>query len=173
MYGTREELCEDLENMFTSDELLVLLVWTEEGVSVACREARPEPDGAEIRKVMKALGEMKMTQYRQEGVNNQTVSELLTRQREAANCQVSVPAVLLSRVLRNYECELENRIGIAWEGGRAFGAVPLLPPPCPHSSLSCLILLKSERYELPACAWLQPGFPCVLHPGRHIRRPAG
>lgn len=30
---------------------------------------------------------------------------------------MSVPAVLLSRVLRNYECELENRIGMAWEGG--------------------------------------------------------
>jgi hypothetical protein len=52
------------------------------------------------------------------GVNNLTVSDLLTRQREAANRQVSVPAVLLSRVLRNYECELENRIGMAWEAGR-------------------------------------------------------
>ncbi|MEX1760379.1 DUF1380 family protein [Escherichia coli] len=118
MYGTREELCVQLENMFTFDEPLVLLVWTEEGVSVACRESQPEPDGAEIREVMKALGEMKMTQYRQEGVNNLTVSELLTRQREAANRQVSVPVVLLSRVLRNYEYELENRIGMAWEAGR-------------------------------------------------------
>ncbi|WP_336663432.1 MULTISPECIES: DUF1380 family protein [Enterobacter cloacae complex] len=118
MYGIREELCVQLENMFTADEPLVLLVWTEEGISVACREARPEPDGAEIREVMKALGEMKMTQYRQEGVNHQTISDLLTRQREAANHQVSVPAVLLSRVLRNYECELENRIGMAWEAGR-------------------------------------------------------
>lgn len=42
----------------------------------------------------------------------------LTRQREAANREVCVPAVLLSRVLRNYECELENRIGMAWEAGR-------------------------------------------------------
>ncbi|MDM6736975.1 DUF1380 family protein, partial [Enterobacter hormaechei] len=67
MYGTREELCLQLENMFTSDEPLVLLVWTEEWISVACRETQPEPDEAEIRAVMKALGEMKMTQYRQEG----------------------------------------------------------------------------------------------------------
>jgi hypothetical protein len=50
MYGTREELCVQLENMFTFDEPLVLLVWTEEGISVACREAQPEPDGAEIRR---------------------------------------------------------------------------------------------------------------------------
>jgi hypothetical protein len=34
---------------------------------VACREAQPEPDGTEIRNLMKAIGEMKMTQYRQEG----------------------------------------------------------------------------------------------------------
>ncbi|HFV9219102.1 TPA: DUF1380 family protein [Enterobacter hormaechei subsp. steigerwaltii] len=118
MYGIREELCVQLENMFTSDEPLVLLVWTEEGISVACRKAQPEPDGAEIRAVMKALGEMKMTHYRREGVNNQTVSDLLTRQRQVANRKVSVPAILLSRVLRNYECELENRIGMAWEAGR-------------------------------------------------------
>ncbi|EFN4987564.1 DUF1380 domain-containing protein [Escherichia coli] len=118
MYGTREELCVQLEKMFTFDEPLVLLVWTEEGISVACREAQPEPDGAEIRAVMKALGEMKMTQYRQEGVTNLTISNLLTRQREAANRQVSVPAALLSRVLRDYECELEHRAGMAWEAGQ-------------------------------------------------------
>ncbi|MFU0872748.1 DUF1380 family protein [Kluyvera sichuanensis] len=115
MYGSREELCVQLENMFTFDEPLVLLVWTEEGINVACRAAQPEPDEAEIREVMKALGEMKMTQYRHEGVNNQTISDLLICQRDR---QVSVPAVLLSRVLRNYECELENRIGMAWEAGR-------------------------------------------------------
>lgn len=67
MYGTREELCVQLENMFTSDEPLVLLVWTEEGTSMVCREARPGLKS-------KALGEMKMTQYRQERVNNLTVS---------------------------------------------------------------------------------------------------
>lgn len=118
MYGTREELCVQLENMFTFDEPLVLLVWTEEGISVACREAQPEPDGAEIREVMKALGEMKMADYRRDGVTNTTVSDLLARQREAANRQVSVPAVLLSRVLRDYERELEHRAGQAWEAGR-------------------------------------------------------
>lgn len=118
MYGTREELCVQLENMFTFDEPLVLLVWTEEGIKVACREAQPKPDEAEIRVVMKALGEIKMTQYCQEGVTNLTISDLLTRQREMANRLVSVPAVLLSRVLRDYECELEHRAGMAWEAGR-------------------------------------------------------
>ncbi|MEB5924733.1 DUF1380 family protein [Franconibacter daqui] len=118
MYGTREELCEQLEKMFTSDEPLTLLVWTEEGIAVACRELQPEPEAAEIRAVMKALGAVKMADYRREGVTNATVSDLLTRQREAANQLVSVPAVLLSRVLRDYECELEHRAGQAWEAGR-------------------------------------------------------
>ncbi|MDY3590268.1 hypothetical protein RJR36_23430 [Enterobacter asburiae] len=102
--------------MFTFDEPLVLLVWTEEGISVACREAQPEPDGAEIRNLMKAIGEMKMTQYRQEGVNNLTVSDLLARQREAANRQVSVPAVLLPA-----SCVTMNvswKTGSVWPGNR-------------------------------------------------------
>ena len=58
MYGTREELCVQLENMFTFDEPLTLLIWTEEGISVACRENQPEPDVAEIRAVMKTIDEM-------------------------------------------------------------------------------------------------------------------
>lgn len=118
MYGTREELCVQLENMFTFDEPLTLLVWTEEGISVACRENQPEPDVAEIRAVMKAIGAMTMADYRREGVTNSDVSELLARQREAANRLVSVPASLLSRVVRGYERELEQRTGQAWEAGR-------------------------------------------------------
>ncbi|STZ75017.1 Uncharacterised protein [Klebsiella pneumoniae subsp. ozaenae] len=31
MYGTREALCTELARMFTHDEPLALLVWTEEG----------------------------------------------------------------------------------------------------------------------------------------------
>lgn len=105
MYGTREELCVQLEKMFTFDEPLVLLVWTEEGISVACREAQPEPDGTEIRNLMKAIGEMKMTQYRQEGVNNLTVSDLLTRQREAANREVCVNQLIAQLAgMRRFNC---------------------------------------------------------------------
>lgn len=118
MYGTREELCMRLENMFTADEHLVLLVWTEEGISVACRELQPEPDVAEIHDVMKAIGAMKMADYRREGVTNTNISDIVTSQREALNRFVSVPAGLLSRVLRDYERELEHRAGQAWEAGR-------------------------------------------------------
>ncbi|KAE9856490.1 DUF1380 domain-containing protein, partial [Escherichia coli] len=77
MYGTREELCVQLENMFTFDEPLTLLVWTEEGISVACRENQPEPDVAEIRAVMKDIGAMTMADYRRDGVTNSDVSDLL------------------------------------------------------------------------------------------------
>ncbi len=76
---------------------------------MAYRELQPEPDVAEIRAVMKANGSMKMADYRWEGVTNETVSDLRARQREALNRLVSVPAGLLSRVLRDYECDLEHR----------------------------------------------------------------
>ncbi|MGU9868291.1 DUF1380 family protein [Kluyvera ascorbata] len=119
MYGTREELCVQLENMFTFDEPLTLLIWTEEGVSVACRECQTEPDEAEIHEVMQAMGAIKMSDYRREGITNATVCDLLARQRETANRQISVPAALLARVLRDYESELEHRTGVAWEAGHA------------------------------------------------------
>ena len=118
MYGTRKELCMQLENMFTTDEPLILLVWTEEGIAQACREHHPAPDEAEIRALMKAIGKRSMTDYRQAGVTSAGVSELLSRQREASRL-VSVPAALLSRVLRDYERELGHRAGEAWDTGRA------------------------------------------------------
>ena len=117
MYGTREALCVQLKKMFSRDEHLILLVWTEEGIREACRDHHPAPDETEVRALMKAIGERKMADIHQTGVTGAGVSELLTRQREAA-VQVSVPAALLSRVLRVYEWELEQRAGQAWEAGR-------------------------------------------------------
>ncbi|MBM6608386.1 DUF1380 family protein [Enterobacteriaceae bacterium RIT814] len=116
MYGTREALCVQLKKMFTRDEPLLLLVWTEEGIREACREHHQAPDEAEVRALMKAMGERKMADYHRSGVTCAGVSELLIRQREAA-VQVSVPAALLSRVLRDYARELDHRTSQAWEAG--------------------------------------------------------
>ena len=117
MYGTREELCVQLKKMFTRDEPLLLLVWTEEGMREACRDHHQPPDETEVRTLMKAMGERKMADYHRSGVTCAGVSELLTRQRDAANREVSVPAVLLSRVLCDYARELEHRTSQAWEAG--------------------------------------------------------
>ena len=116
MYGTRENLCLELERMFTDDEPLTLLIWTEEGVYTACREERPAD--SEIRALMKEIGSLPMDTYRRDGVTNDGVVKMLTRFREDERRQVCVPALLLSRVLSLYESELENLIGQAWEAGR-------------------------------------------------------
>jgi len=118
MFGTREELCVQLENMFTFDEPLTLLVWTEEGVSVACRESGQHPDEKEDWSLMKTIGDMPMAKYRREGITCDRVCELLMQQREEENRQVSVTATLLSRVLKRYASDLENLVGHAWEAGR-------------------------------------------------------
>lgn len=118
MFGTREELCVQLENMFTFDEPLILLVWTEMGVSVACRESGQHPDEKEVWSLMKTIGDMPMAKYRREGITCDRVCELLMQQREEENRQVSVTATLLSRVLKRYASDLENRVGHAWEAGR-------------------------------------------------------
>ncbi|AYU97704.1 MULTISPECIES: DUF1380 family protein [Enterobacter] len=118
MYGTREELCTRLENMFTPDEPLVLLVWTEEAFYVACGELDVKPEPAEIQGLMETTGNTDMAVYRREGVTNSGVCDLLVRHREAVAREVSVPAALLMRVLRRQEGDLENLVGQAWEVGR-------------------------------------------------------
>ncbi|EMG7889767.1 DUF1380 family protein [Enterobacter hormaechei] len=118
MYGTREELCNRLETMFTADEPLVLLVWTEEAFYVACRKLELKPEPAEIQSLMEATGNTDMAVYRREGVTNSGICDLLERHREALAQEVSVPAVLLRRVLRRQEGDLENLISQAWEVGR-------------------------------------------------------
>ena len=115
MYGTREELCTRLENMFTPDEPLVLLVWTEEAFYVACGELDVKPDPAEIKGLMETTGNADMAVYRREGVTNSGVCDLLVRHREAVAREVSVPAALLMRVLRRQEGDLENLVGRAGE----------------------------------------------------------
>ena len=104
--------------MFTADEPLVLLVWTEEAFCVACRELELNPEPAEIQGLMEATGNTDMAVYRREGVTNSGICDLLERHREALAQEVSVPAVLLRRVLRRQEGDLENLISQAWEVGR-------------------------------------------------------
>lgn len=97
MHGTREALCTELARMFTHDEPLALLVWTEEGIHSACRELRPTDD--EITALLETVGNSDMKVYRREGVTDASVCDLLTRHREAINRQVMVPAQVLSRAL--------------------------------------------------------------------------
>ena len=113
----RLQLSLKLENMFAADEPLVLLVWTEEGFCTACRDVVQQPDETEIRALMKQVGSTAMTEYRRDGVTNAGICDLLMRHREAVNREVSVPALLLSRVLRCQERDLENMPGQAWEAG--------------------------------------------------------
>lgn len=120
MYGTREALCTELARMFTHDEPLSLLVWTEEGIHTACRELRPTDE--EITALLEIIGNSDMDVYRREGVTDASVCNLLTRHREAVNRQVTVPAQVLSRLVCDAERELIHLEGLAWEEGRLIPA---------------------------------------------------
>lgn len=115
MYGTREALCDELARMFTPDEPLSLLIWTEEGVHTACRELHPTDE--EITALLETIGSNTMNVYRREGVTDASVYDLLVRHREAVNRQVTVPAQVLSRLVRDAERELIHQEGLAWEAG--------------------------------------------------------
>lgn len=116
MYGTREALCDELARMFTPDEPLTLLVWTEEGIHTACRELRPTDE--EITALLETIGSNTMNVYRREGVTDASVYDLLVRHREAANRQVMVPAQVLSRLVQDAERELNHQERLAWEADR-------------------------------------------------------
>lgn len=115
MYGTREALCNELARMFTPDEPLSLLVWTEEGIRAACRELRPTDE--ELSVLLETIGSSGMNVYRREDVTDASVYDLLVRHREAVNRQVTVPAQVLSRLVREAERELLHQEGLAWEAG--------------------------------------------------------
>lgn len=115
MYGTREVLCDELARMFTHDEPLALLVWTEEGINTACRELCPTDE--EITALLETIGNSTMSVYRREGITDASVYDLLVRHREAVNRQVKVPAQVLSRLVRDAERELIHQEGLAWEAG--------------------------------------------------------
>lgn len=115
MYGTREVLCEELARMFTPNEPLSLLIWTEEGIHTACRELHPTDE--EITALLETTGSNTMNVYRREGVTEASVYDQLVRHREAANRQAMVPAQVLSRLVRDAERELIHQEGLAWEAG--------------------------------------------------------
>ncbi|WP_058912041.1 DUF1380 family protein [Entomohabitans teleogrylli] len=119
MYGTREALCYELARMFTPDEPLSLLVWTEEGIHTACRELRPTDE--EITALLATIGNNTMNVYRRDGVTEASVYDLLVLHCEAVNRQVMVPAQVLSRLVHDAERELIHQEGLAWEAG---GATP-------------------------------------------------
>lgn len=117
MFGTREELTAELDRMFTPDEPLALLVWTEEAVRFACREDKP--DDQEIRYLLKAIGAGDMDTYRESGVTNARLREDLNTAREESRREISVPAAILLRLLNKLESDLIHEEGLTWDNGRA------------------------------------------------------
>lgn len=115
MYGNRKALCDELTRMFTPDEPLSLLIWTEEGIHTACRELQPTDE--EITALLEMIGGNTMDVYRREGVTDASVYDLLVRHREAVNRQVTVPAQILTRLMHDAERELNRQEGLAWETG--------------------------------------------------------
>lgn len=99
MFGTREALCRELESMFTPEEPLLLLVWTPGSVEAACD---PEEEGVseeELPALMAALGDIPMDTYQETGLTREDVRRLLRTMRVESRRQVTVPAVVLARVM--------------------------------------------------------------------------
>lgn len=105
MYGSREELCVQLENMFTFDEPLALLVWTEESVKAQLRaHGVTEKEAGEV---LISIGKFKMHDHQSAGVSFDTVVNLL-RCIRAGRRPVKVPADVLMRLSESAERALKT-----------------------------------------------------------------
>lgn len=105
MYGSREELCVQLENMFTFDEPLALLVWTVESVKAQLRAHGVTEE--EAGEVLNSIGNFEMHDHQSSGVSFDTVVNLLRRSR-AARRPVKVPADVLMRLSESAERALKT-----------------------------------------------------------------
>ncbi|WP_353614366.1 DUF1380 family protein [Mangrovibacter phragmitis] len=122
MFGTREELCLELERMFTPSEPLLLLVWTPGSVEAACDPEEQGVSDEELPSLMAALGDIPMDTYQEEGVTREDVRRLLRFMRVASRRQVTVPAALLNRVIDWAVREVTARESQCFEAGQ--------PVPC-------------------------------------------
>lgn len=115
MYGTREVLCNELESMFSPDEPLTLLIWTGGSVEAFCEEYKPDEE--EIQHVLRTIGSIDMAEYQAVGVEMGRVQEILVQHREARNRKVTVPAVVLERILERSEREFRKQDQAAANAG--------------------------------------------------------
>lgn len=122
MYGRRQELCNELENMFAPEESLALLVWTEDSIQEICFFNNESPvTEDESRGVLSLIGRTPMSEYQKQGISAASVSGLLARHRADVDRKVEVPAQVLAALVNWTERELIARESEAW----AVGATPL------------------------------------------------
>ena len=122
MFGTREALCRELESMFTPEEPLLLLIWTPGSVEAACD---PEEEGVseeELPALMAALGDIPMDTYQETGLTREDVRRLLRTMRVESRRQVTVPAVVLARVMDWAEREVTAMESQRFEAGQTVSA---------------------------------------------------
>jgi len=110
MYGTRKEMTRALNEMFTADEPLALLVWTTESV-VAMAESHGITE-TEACDVLALVGDLPMSEHQRNGVSYQTIMEALTLIRVEKR-PVNVPADLLARLIEFAGMALDVERGIA------------------------------------------------------------
>ena len=118
MYGRRQELCNELENMFAPEEPLALLVWTEDSIQEICCFNNESPvTEEESRGVLSLIGRTPMSEYQKQGISAASVSGLLARHRADADRRVEVSVRTLVALVDWAESELIARESEVWAAG--------------------------------------------------------
>lgn len=116
MYGTRETLCQLLNEQYPADTPLALIVWSPADIEALAEGMEFSVTDQEIRAVLKRIEAMPEEEHLESGVSAGAVMTFISQMKEALQ-NVIVPADLLESILTTAEQALWCREWTARDEG--------------------------------------------------------
>lgn len=98
MIGVRENVCQMLEDNYSPDATLAVLVWTDAGIKELANSRNDPATDEDVRAVMERIGQVQDEGYQLSGVAAELAAGQLAEVK-LENESVTMPAVLLSRLV--------------------------------------------------------------------------
>ncbi|EMW0862073.1 DUF1380 family protein [Escherichia coli] len=115
MYGTCEILCRELAAKYPADTPLMLVVWSPEEIQALADGMDISLSDHEIRTVLARLEDIPEDQRIESGISSGVAMEIISNVRE--NRQVTVPAVMLEKVMALAGSEMKRLYAVGSENG--------------------------------------------------------
>ncbi|EHM7432735.1 TPA: DUF1380 family protein [Escherichia coli] len=115
MYGTCETLCRELAAKYPGDTTLMLVIWSPEEIQALADGMEISLTDHEIRTVLARLEDIPEDQRTESGISSGVAMEIINNVRE--NRQVTVPAVMLEKVMALAGSEMKRLYAVGSENG--------------------------------------------------------
>ncbi|EPA1831523.1 TPA: DUF1380 family protein [Escherichia coli] len=115
MYGTCETLCRDLAAQYPGDTPLMLVVWSPEEIQTLADGMDISLSDHEIRTILARLEDIPEDRRIESGISSAAAMEIISNVSE--NRQVTVPAVMLEKVMALAGSEMKRLYAVGSENG--------------------------------------------------------